>query len=222
LGIFAARPILRGTCVLNEAPLLTIESGGNRSQNVLVAYRNLTSEQRIRYLSLEGYVSNGLKQRVAKDLGHDWERLDEEVRRILSIAGTNALADTGDARVYDQASRFNHSCVANVGQADDKFYAITDIQYGQELTINYGVRPSQLRHERRKYILDNWGFHCECKACSDPESDKRRKLFIVLARCYDAVQAPGRNDPEECLGILEGMMAVIRSEGWLDRELTEW
>lgn len=65
-------------------------------------------------------------------------------------------------------SFFNHSCVSNTliyGIGDFLILkAAKDIEKNEELTVSYVTFESC--YERRKHILENWKFTCNCALCS--------------------------------------------------------
>lgn len=75
--------------------------------------------------------------------------------------------------VYPEASFFNHSCDPNVTRFRYKrsmiFFARKDIEKGQEMTICYSSRGE----ERRSFLKENYGFHCDCGKCHLDNVEKK-------------------------------------------------
>lgn len=73
--------------------------------------------------------------------------------------------------LYQGASAFNHSCLANavVTDLDETIliYALKDIKQNEEITISYSKAFCSDSVEYRKTQLD---FECNCSACLDPTS----------------------------------------------------
>lgn len=76
---------------------------------------------------------------------------------------------------YDTLSHLNHSCLdanCTLGTAKDgrcmRLIAQTTICAGDELTISYcAFAANTPTFERRRAILELFGFYCTCRACSD-------------------------------------------------------
>lgn len=79
--------------------------------------------------------------------------------------------------VYERASRFNHSCRANVARLRDgrkmRFVVKRRTQAGEELCITY-VAPGAA--EKHRQLRQDFGFDCRCDG-SDPSADE------VCAEC---------------------------------------
>ena len=62
----------------------------------------------------------------------------------------------------------NHSCLPNTifGEVDGKmvFKAITNIKKGEEIYDNY-IDITLHKNERQKYLLEQYGFSCNCDRC---------------------------------------------------------
>ena len=77
-----------------------------------------------------------------------------------------------ESALFIDSIYFNHSCSPNVLYyiINDKiyFYSIRDIYEGEELYITYidiFKNPSE-RSERKKQLLKNYGFECNCELCN--------------------------------------------------------
>lgn len=73
--------------------------------------------------------------------------------------------------LYVKASRFNHSCDANVARVRIgrvmHFIATRDIRQGEELFIRY-VAP--LQQNKREALQKSYGFTCQCGKCDEDEN----------------------------------------------------
>lgn len=79
-----------------------------------------------------------------------------------------------DAAIFLTASRFNHSCTANciyTFPAHDaiEIRSLTGVPEGEEMTIAY-TDPLKLHEERRRQLVKDFGFECQCPACADVET----------------------------------------------------
>lgn len=105
--------------------------------------------------------------------------------------------------VYLQGSFFNHSCLPNaMYDIDDKgtltIHSIREIKRDEEVTINYVLIPAFLAMnnatERRKMLLEEFKFSCECASCNHPENTELypRNLVtrnpIVYARLQESLR----------------------------------
>ena len=82
--------------------------------------------------------------------------------------------------VWPEASFFNHSCRPNVHKERRgrqwTFRSNRDIAAGRELCITYlggDERDLDVRG-RRKRLLDEWGFECQCRGCEEEAEDESR------------------------------------------------
>ncbi|KAL2071185.1 hypothetical protein VTL71DRAFT_12420 [Oculimacula yallundae] len=96
---------------------------------------------------------------------------------LMKIWDVNSFkADGGAAMLFDIASRFNHDCRPNVSRGFSKedyivFRAARDIEKGEELTVNYILRPGS-RQERQAEFRARFGFTCSCECC------RGERLFV--------------------------------------------
>ncbi|CAD7939002.1 unnamed protein product [Amoebophrya sp. A120] len=84
--------------------------------------------------------------------------------------------DTGNAQwgLYPLTAKLNHSCRPNVAFSHDfkkdwvmRTFASRDIQAGEEICHCYSREICfQPRAARQKYFEEQFGFHCECEACT--------------------------------------------------------
>jgi len=101
-----------------------------------------------------------------------YDKMDEEVGIFRDVEGTG---------LYALQSKLNHSCDPNVQIVFSSsnhvlsVEALRDIPKGEELCISY-LSCCQLessRHSRRKVLLENYLFECECGKCraqiNDPD-----------------------------------------------------
>ncbi|KAF8846742.1 hypothetical protein BDZ45DRAFT_682341 [Acephala macrosclerotiorum] len=75
----------------------------------------------------------------------------------------------GQTVLYENASRINHSCVANAIRTLTQewhviFWASKDIKNGEEITRNYGGAQGPAEHRQEK-LKEDFSFVCVCEAC---------------------------------------------------------
>jgi hypothetical protein len=217
LGVFAKRRIARGTQVLVEEPLFSIDPpepvNGRRSMNEMAARINasfavLSPAQQAAYLACQSYA--------APD--------EPAVGRHLYVFRNNAYTMPGGRwGMFLRMARINHSCRPNVANAwaepaDGRgtgrkvAWALRDIEAGEEVLVTY-VRLLQ-RASARQRRLAQYGFRCGCAACREPngEEDARRERAGELMAELGAAgeQRPVNNGvqlldkAQELVGLLEG------------------
>ena len=77
--------------------------------------------------------------------------------------------------LFPTIARINHSCVPNVvwfwdqQTQSQKVMSIMDIKKGDELCVMY-CQHGYSRKLRRKFLLQNFGFYCQCQRCNIIES----------------------------------------------------
>eukprot|EP00929_Paragymnodinium_shiwhaense_P091665 TRINITY_DN51564_c0_g1_i1.p1 TRINITY_DN51564_c0_g1~~TRINITY_DN51564_c0_g1_i1.p1 ORF type:complete len:585 (-),score=167.65 TRINITY_DN51564_c0_g1_i1:7-1761(-) len=108
------------------------------------------------------------------------KRLDDVAARIsrngFQVMDLKARPPTSADGLFHRISFFNHCC-AGLNNAS-WFWdgsgivvkAIRDVQEGEELTISYIAKPwcDLATAARRRYLEQNFNFHCLCKACTQP------------------------------------------------------
>lgn len=204
-GLVAARALSRGELILAEPPLL-VQPPSYTNATILRALSTLSAAQQRDYFNL----ANAHKGVHPPPLG---------------VFKTNALpcgdhdittgTAAGSGAVFVLGSRFNSSCDPNVnnywddGQKKITFWAVRDTAEGEELLISYGEHFAG-RDARRARLKMQFGFVCECTACSRTgedlkASDERRvtigNLYNEIGQ-YGAVPAVGIRKvsvPSSCL-----------------------
>ncbi|KAK5693051.1 hypothetical protein LTR97_010527 [Elasticomyces elasticus] len=124
------------------------------------------------------------------------EERNERVQELLPKLSRNAFThvelkegvEYGVTRVFKELSRANHSCRPNAVVEWDPvllkgtLYALSEIQTAQDIEVDYlGNTKDTLQAgaERRKILLEQYGFVCTCPACGPAkgrieEDDNRR------------------------------------------------
>lgn len=147
-GVFAVADIPRGTPILSESPLFSVElpalTGqgydlGAMAQSVARKYARLSAEDQEEFMSCH-------EQRFEGD-GED------EPGRLMAILRSNGYTLQGaDGRarvaIYPKAALINHSCQPNVLNADDagtrRIVAARDIMAGEEASRGRWTRCPRL------------------------------------------------------------------------------
>lgn len=170
LSARATRDLKLGDVVLLEEPVLVVTSndkGDEWKEQLYSKYQALPEE----------------KQQEVWNL-HD-ACLQKREKSLEGILFTNCIGRDQrvrfDAALCLELSRFNHSCSPNLEQSWDqeagqvRLVAAEPVKAGEELFTHY-VELRLHREERRQQLHENYGFWCDCKACSEPSegSDRRR------------------------------------------------
>lgn len=83
-------------------------------------------------------------------------------------------------------SRINHSCSPNAVSTYNPIierlivHASRAIKAGEQVFIEYTNMTFKVKSLRQSTLLQNWGFECQCKACTDPEEEALRAQMIEL------------------------------------------
>ena len=167
-GIFAPRDIVAGEIVLAEPPLLKIHD------NDLPACGSTD------YLVIEEKLSKLSEEDRQAYYSLSWNGASRSRHPAAKIWYTNSYSVEKDVgAVFLIASRFNHSCLANVvwmwNEEEGKQYYLTcrDVKNGEELCIDYTGwdRP---RPERERHLSESYRFKCKCQVCSLPPAELKR------------------------------------------------
>ncbi|KAF2740081.1 SET domain-containing protein [Polyplosphaeria fusca] len=183
-GCFAINEIKRGTRILAESPILTVERAPYFLEDIKSKYDRLSAEDKAKYFSL--HSAHGQDPRMWPQRIHPTVPTLERMRIIeqhearhskqpslISIFQTNAFEMNDGAAVFFHASRFNHRCNSNAcftwndKTAKEVIHTTHDIKAGEEITLTY----CDATHDKatRQYELKNYGFVCDCPACGDTD-----------------------------------------------------
>ncbi|KAF9733941.1 hypothetical protein PMIN02_010897 [Paraphaeosphaeria minitans] len=158
-GLFATRPIPKGTCILSESPIINVPIYPSTSDLYTLwrNVRNLPDQQRQAFESLSNC--------------HPYENIYTE---YMSIVRTNCFSTYEDqASVCLDASLINHACDANSQHTWNHklskivFHALRDIALDEEITTNY-IGRENTRQERQVPLKEIYKFECSCELCSLP------------------------------------------------------
>ena len=189
LGVFATKLIPRGTRILAEKPLLSV----NSETDLFAATRRLTPEDRayLEGLSINENASDSTLQGWIRILWHvvrgswtmpiepnsgqsRWPSLTTvQEYQALRAAFRNNNFDIGDKTqaVFREFSRFNHACVPNTqGNFNTALSAFTvhslrAIEPEEEITLSYIETYATTRGQRQHSLQSGYGFECGCAAC---------------------------------------------------------
>lgn len=83
-------------------------------------------------------------------------------------------------------SRINHSCSPNAVSTYNPtierliVHASRAIKAGEQVFIEYTNVTFKVKGSRQSTLLENWGFECQCNACTDPEEEALRAQMVEL------------------------------------------
>ncbi|KAI1630600.1 SET domain-containing protein [Biscogniauxia mediterranea] len=205
-GLVARTNIPKGTCILCEKPLFTVN--GPMPPDALETFvvsklASLSREEQRQFLSLH----NSFRGKYP----------------FGGIVRTNALpcgAGSSVGGVYTTICRINHSCLPNCHNSwnsdtkHETIHAIRPIEAGEEITIRYDKGGSLTA--RQAFLKESFGFQCDCVQCSLPPpmlkaSDSRRES---IQRLDDSIGDPWGmlSNPITSLGDCYSLLQVLREE----------
>ncbi|KAI1866201.1 uncharacterized protein JN550_007890 [Neoarthrinium moseri] len=234
-GIFASRLITRGSRILAERALLSIN---NDNPSILAAAAQLSPLNRAALLRLS---LNESKRSALGLISAAWQSFSlksmtiGQSRDVLNVFYNNnfALSDKlGTRAVFPTVARINHSCVPNSqGNFNESLgsftiHATNDIARGEEVTISYLHDELGLRAARQKNLHKGYGFYCGCELCSgsaqrQKESHRRRSDIQMKLRAF-AKQQGSVHTPDTASRKLVLTRLIIdthEQEGLAGREL---
>ncbi|KAI1357749.1 hypothetical protein F5Y08DRAFT_351806 [Xylaria arbuscula] len=192
-GLIAKINILKGTRIICEKPLFTLENSAPASMNRLVAekLKLLSKDKQREFLSLH----NSFPGRFA----------------FVGILKTNALPcgrGSSIGGVYTTACLINHSCIPNAHNSwngaakHETIHATRDILVGEEILISYA--ENELSQARQQKLRESFGFQCS-------SSDKRR---ADIERLDEAIGNPFvmATSPQSSLAACHELLQVLDRE----------
>ncbi|KAK7697335.1 hypothetical protein SLS64_013633 [Diaporthe eres] len=236
-GVFATRPIARGTRIIADRILLSID---NKDTSVLDAASRLSSEDRHRLLSLS--MNDAKRMSLSYLAAATWGSFPSlasisQGRDVLNIFYNNNFSISGTSgkrAVFLTVARLNHSCVPNaqgnlntaLPGSQFTIHALRAIAVGEEITISYLHDELAMRSARQERLKEGYGFECACEICSIDDSGERheqshqRRLKIqeMLADFSRQQQtAPGCTSEE--FNLTKAVIDAYEQEGLAGREL---
>ena len=133
------------------------------------------------YLHLLTLLPTDLLSHLRTDICH--ELISRASHNAFSIRPSSDGEHSGEFLgygVWPEASFFNHSCRPNIHKERRgrqwTFRSNRDIAAGEELCITYlgGDERDLDVKGRRKRLLDEWGFQCQCPGCEEEAKDESR------------------------------------------------
>jgi hypothetical protein len=235
-GVFATQPIARGTRIIADRILLSVD---NRDKSVLNAAARLSPED------LRGLLSLSMNISKRKSLSYlataVWgSRLStgsiSQSRNLLNIFYNNnfALSGPNEKRaVFLTVARLNHSCIPNAqgnlnaalpgGQFT--IHALREIDKGEEITISYLHDELGVRSTRQKWLKEGYGFECACEICiasgsgQRHEQSHRRRLKIQQMLADFSAQKGTAQDSSREFILTKAVIEAYEEEGLAGREL---
>lgn len=243
LGVFATKLIPRGTRILAEKPLLTV----NSERDLFAATRNLSRENREYLTTLSVNENNASGSTLQEWVRMIWHVIQGSRATNSGLPGLSTLReyqtllaafrnnnfDIGDKTqaMFKEISRVNHACVPNTqGNFNTNLGAFTihslkPIEADEEITVSYVETYATVRQSRQNALYAGYGFECECLACDlsrksarDGER-KRAALKERLQRLHAWQKEGGKRDYDSEMELLKEMINVFEHEGLAGREL---
>ncbi|CAL1149188.1 unnamed protein product [Cladocopium goreaui] len=125
--------------------------------------------------------SNAIASKVAGELHHGHCGVDVRatekasmVAKAAIIAHLNAFCTEHGLAIYENCSRFNHSCVPNAEygvneQGHMKVRVIKPVAQGEKVCFSYLGDSLLSREPRQQFLRHRYFFDCACDLCSLPE-----------------------------------------------------
>ena len=246
LGIFATRPIPRGTRILAEKALIKVE----RESGVFAASRRLErkDEEKLLRLSVHPVRKSAVlawtqaawhallpgrsgHDRTAKPMVSFWTALLKYPTLLEIFRNNNFDIGTGRQALFGEICRLNHACVpncqGNFNKALDSFtlHSLKPIEANEELTISYLSEHGALKESRQGRLRQQYGFLCDCPACDSASprgkagEEKRVHLQELLHEFAEDAEQSGGPSLEAELVMTLTLIEVYEGEGIAGREL---
>lgn len=237
-GIFATRPIPRGTRILAEKPILTVKT----ERDLFAATQKLDPKDRE---FLAGLSINELQ--AQRSTLQSWAKITWDVARgsggipslvavkghaqILAAFKNNNFAITSTAQaLFHDISRLNHACIPNTqGNFNSilgKFtiHSLRAIEAEEELTLSYLEPFATVREQRQAKLKEGYGFECACPACDlgkkrARDGERRRQGLKERLERMMVWQREGKRDFGSEHELLLEVIRVFEAEGLAGREL---
>ena len=178
---------------MKEKPVMLSQMNQEMGSGIR-AFTMMTTENQIAYLKLYNAYdcdSTDWSSRMRIDL--------ENVINWISVTGANDLCGLSpemvvkicqiyhtnnfDSGLYQNMSRFNHSCHPNghyfwdTATGTKELRAFMDIKKGEEITLTYMPFWTETREERRAILKEGYNFHCKCDACDITEEEVQKETW---------------------------------------------
>lgn len=237
-GVFATRPIARGTRIIADRILLSVD---NRDTSVLGAAARLSPDDLQGLLSLS--INNAKRQSWAYLATAAWGSFPSSLGSIaqrsdlLNIFYNNNFALSGPSgrrAVFRTVARLNHSCVPNAqGNLNTALpggqftiHALREIADGEEITISYLHNELEIRSARQKRLKEGYGFECACEICSSvnagerhERSHQRRLRIQEMLADFSAQDSSTTGGISREFDLTKAVIDTYEAEGLAGREL---
>jgi len=214
LSLIATDYIMKGTLLIEEEPLFQLKTFNIRMtedmeiDRITKKVECLSSKEYDEFYSLHAYSKS---------------TSINEYTRALFIFRTNAYPTTENtAGIFPTISRINSECNPNVHYHYNQetkrstIYAIHDIDKNAEILNCYvGILP---RHERQSYLLEHFGFLCNCKICMKSDNDlvdsdqRRIDLMNLEIQTQDIINSENGFDKEEAMNLINKRFKLLEDE----------
>ncbi|KKY37506.1 putative set domain-containing protein 5 [Diaporthe ampelina] len=235
-GVFATRPIARGTRIMADKILLSIN---NEDTSILDAAARLSAEDRHRLLGLS--MNDAKRKSLSYLAAAAWGSFPSlgsitQSRDLLNIFYNNNFSISGTSgkrAVFLNVARLNHSCVPNAqGNLNTALpgrqftiHALREIGDGEEITISYLHDELAIRSARQQRLKEGYGFECACEICSitasaerhDQSHQRRLKIQEMLVAFSENKAAAA--DASRELSLTRAIIEAYEQEGLAGREL---
>jgi len=109
---------------------------------------------------------------------HEYQMQEKQVEdKLFSVVNYQRVG----AAMYPSTSEINHSCRPNANFFFKNDHIVVKsnqrIEKGQEIFISYGPTIMSIRstNERRKELMENYGFLCQCPFCRQDEEEEEEE-----------------------------------------------
>lgn len=222
-GVFAVHDIARGTRIISEAPLLVVKPQLEPETLERHVMEFCTAVQALSAMDLETlddlYCSQSRPNDTTQQVIRQWHEKhgDKQGRKLntrnlrratsrtmtrLSIFMINKVGMVRGEGLFTLYSWINHSCSPNVAKSYNPtikrltVHATRDIKKGDQLFTDYADGTLHSKASRKTWLERNWGFRCQCKACTNPEEDKLRARILELVDRLFLYENPDHPHPE--------------------------
>lgn len=220
-GLVATSPIPRGTQIISEAPLFTLngifQNTTLAAAAIALKIKALSKEQQRTFLTLHNAY------------GRDLPPLLGTFKTNTHPLGVGAT----ECGIFPTVSRLNHSCIPNANYSwsstygRENVYAVRDIAPGEEITVSYldAASWNSVTTDRQHKLYEGFRFDCHCNACGRSseelqESDVRR---FDMARIDEARRVGGGRlavtNPAKALRYCRNILELLKDDGVSDMTL---
>ncbi|EFJ08607.1 hypothetical protein SELMODRAFT_447985 [Selaginella moellendorffii] len=232
-GLFVTKKVRLGELLLvsnniSFASCVKEEAGAAESELLVGALKACRSSQKIihQLYAIDDAASVPSMKIFRPNLGYEGAMPPEEAPPldVARIQGAVKAAyfpwtmlgqsECSKSRVWGLPAFVNHSCLPNVSKLEvgkaTMFHAARDLHAGDELLISYVDPYAPWSTERRKALVEDWGFECHCRRCCLERSNKellRDLLPLDDSLKYDSIEKCTQllASVEERLGRVAGM-----------------